>query len=143
QDALRHQQTLIALQPKETAARQALHQYRLSYVGLLVDAGDHAAAAQAVTATGDDPGSSPARREEYRIAGPLARWAARAQKDEKLPQAKREELARTYGDQVLVLLRRAVAAGFNDVSYLKTTADFDALRTRKDFRQLLDELQTR
>src|SRR5262249_55144680 len=123
QDAVRHQQTVVALKPKDAAASQALQAYRLGHLGMLVDTGDHAAAAKAVT---DGLDATP-RREDHRLAGLLARCLAVVQKEEKLPEAKREELARAYGDQAMTLLRRAVTAGFNDVNYLKTTADFDAL----------------
>src|SRR2546430_13854932 len=53
---------------------------------------------------------------DLRLAGLLARCLALVQKEEQLPEGKREELARAYGDQAMTLLRRAVTAGLDGES---------------------------
>ena len=46
-------------------------------------------------------------------------------------------------DLAVESLKKAIAAGFNDVSQIKKDSDLDALRSREDFKKLLTELETR
>jgi hypothetical protein len=43
----------------------------------------------------------------------------------------------------MTTLRRAVAAGFENLNDLRTDTDLDALRTRPDFQKLLKELEAK
>jgi hypothetical protein len=54
-------------------------------------------------------------------------------------QAERQK----YADQVMAMLRQAVAAGFDDAGRLKTDKALAPLRTRDDFKQLLAEIEQR
>jgi tetratricopeptide (TPR) repeat protein len=40
-------------------------------------------------------------------------------------------------------LKKAIAAGFNDISLMKKDSDLDALRDREDFKKLLAELEAK
>jgi serine/threonine protein kinase/Tfp pilus assembly protein PilF len=145
-DAVRHQQAVVALKPGDLASLQTSYTYGMSRLEMLVNGGDHAAAVKAVTETVDafDGTKVPAglkfRREDQRLAAFLARCVRLAEKDDKLPDARRKELTQGYGDQAMALLRQARSAGFRDVAYLKTR-DFDSLRGREDFRQMLRDLE--
>ncbi len=48
--------------------------------------------------------------------------------------------AKTYADRAMELLRKAHTAGFKDAEALKKANEFDALRKREDFNQLLREM---
>jgi hypothetical protein len=48
-----------------------------------------------------------------------------------------------YAARAVELLRQAVAKGYRDVADMKKRPDFDSLRARDDFRQLLAELETK
>ncbi len=103
-------------------------------MSMLVETGAYADAA---TVASDAAKSG---REGQRVAAILARCAGLAQKDSKLPEARRNELAQTYGDRVLELLRQARQAGFKDRGYLNNNKDFDSVRARADFQAMLREL---
>lgn len=64
-----------------------------------------------------------------------------AEKDTQLPAAKRRDLAHSYADRAMALLRQAVAKGYKDAAHLKKDKDLDPLRSRPDFQKLLAELE--
>jgi len=144
-DAVEVQQELVKLDPKDAAAQKTLLAYRLARLVMLVETGDHAtAAAEAADSwSGPIPPERPkVGHEDHRVAALLARCVVLAQKDKRLSEASRKELAQVYGDQAMEFLQRARGAGFRDLSYLNNSKDFDPLRTREDFRQLLRDLAT-
>jgi serine/threonine-protein kinase len=71
----------------------------------------------------------------YSLAVPLVR------KDEKLPAARRMELAQQYGTRAVELLHEAVARGFALVASLREDPDLEAVRDRDDFKKLLQKLE--
>jgi serine/threonine-protein kinase len=108
--------------------RQTLAEARL---GL----GEHAraaAAAEEAAASGYDPGNDLAG-----AARVLARCVALTEKDAQLSENKRRALARGYADRAMVLLRQAVAKGYQDAEGMKKDKALDALRPRADFQELL------
>jgi tetratricopeptide (TPR) repeat protein len=48
-----------------------------------------------------------------------------------------------HADLAMGWLRRAVAGGYRDVAHMKRDSDLDALRDRKDFRDLISDLEAR
>jgi tetratricopeptide (TPR) repeat protein len=52
-------------------------------------------------------------------------------------------LAREEGDKAMAWLRKAVAAGYKDVNWIKRDPTVDYLREREDFKKLLAELENR
>jgi hypothetical protein len=105
----------------------------------LLDLGEHAVAAEAA-ADLVRVAFTPAD-DAYKAAACFARCIALAEKDTKLPQDRRKELARSYGDRAMEALRQAVANGYKDIAQLQKDKDLDALRRRDDFQKLLAVLQ--
>jgi tetratricopeptide (TPR) repeat protein len=65
------------------------------------------------------------------------------QKDARLADAKRKELARNYADRAVELLRQAVKAGWNDAARLMHDPQLSPLRGREDFKKLIADLLSR
>ncbi len=80
------------------------------------------------------PGSG---RDRVHAAAFLARCVPLADADVRLPDVRRAECARAYADRAVELLRDAAEGGLRDFEALKTDHDFDALRSRADFRDLV------
>jgi tetratricopeptide (TPR) repeat protein len=125
-----------ALQPN---AEQAEYRHRLAmhYRNLadaLVRLGEPvqaAVAAEALARVSPTPGD-----DRYKAALVLARCARQAAGEERLPAARRDELAREYADRATALLRAAVENGFGDAAALRENGDLAALRGRPDFPNL-------
>jgi tetratricopeptide (TPR) repeat protein len=49
--------------------------------------------------------------------------------------------ARAEADQVMAVLRRSVAAGYNSAEKIQKDTDLESLRNRDDFKKLIEELQ--
>ena len=79
----------------------------------------------------------------YNAGCVLAQCVPLADKDAKIPEAKRKELAQSYADRAMALLRQAVAAGYKNAAAMKKDTNLDALRSRDDFKKLLADLETK
>jgi hypothetical protein len=64
-----------------------------------------------------------------------------AERDEKLSADKRTELTRQYADQAISLLKQAVTEGYEGAKQIMTDETLAPLRSRDDFKKLLDELE--
>jgi serine/threonine-protein kinase len=107
---------------------------------ILADLGEHAAAVEA---------TKPLVRYAYQPRGDIydaacivSRCVPLAEKDAALPEARCQELARSYADQAMELLRQAVANGYKDAAHMKEDKDLKALRGRADFQKLLHDLES-
>jgi serine/threonine protein kinase/Flp pilus assembly protein TadD len=107
----------------------------------LLDLGEHAAGAEAA-ANLARLAFEPAN-DTYKAACLLSRCLPVAKNDAKLPETRRQELAKSYGDRALETLRQAVAKGYRDVAQMRKAPDLDPLRSRTDFQDLLAELEKR
>jgi tetratricopeptide (TPR) repeat protein len=106
---------------------------------VLVSRGDHAEAAKVAE---ELPGVLPKTGQAFfDAARTLARCVPLAEKDAKLPEAKRKELAKKYGDRAVELLRQAVAKGYRDAGPLRKDPAFAPLRSRADFQKVQAELE--
>src|SRR5262249_22313103 len=77
----------------------------------------------------------------YSAACYLARCVPLAEKDAKLPEAKRQELARSYADRALDTLRQALKSGYKDIANMKKDPNLNPLRRRPDSQKLLQDLE--
>jgi serine/threonine protein kinase/tetratricopeptide (TPR) repeat protein len=124
--------------PRHPFYREVYSDTRRVLAATLLELGDHAGAAEAAADLGrvaPDPAYA------YKAAGFFSRCIPLAEKDAKLPEAKRKDLAKSYADRAVEALRQAVAKGYKDADHLKKDPDLDPLRERDDFRQLLAELE--
>jgi serine/threonine protein kinase/tetratricopeptide (TPR) repeat protein len=85
-------------------------------------------------------GNDPAN-DAYFAACILCTCVTLAEKDAQLDEVRRRELAQTYADRALALLRQAVVSGFKDAAHIKTNRDLEPLRAREEFRKLLADLE--
>ncbi|HZY88290.1 MAG TPA: hypothetical protein VFE78_25865, partial [Gemmataceae bacterium] len=137
ESAVRHQQAAVKAAPTP-AYRQTLLLHYAVLADLLLRQRDHAAAAAALAGLLEVvPADWPKRPQ---VAAHLARCAALAREDKKLGAAERQRRAEDYADRAMQQLQEAVRHGFKDRDYLNKTEDFDALRERPDFKELLGKL---
>jgi tetratricopeptide (TPR) repeat protein len=124
--------------PRYTFYRAVLRDNCQSFGATLLDLGDHALAAKTAAELARiafDPAN-----DTYNAACYLSLCVPLAKKDTKLSDAKREELARSYGVQAMEMLRQSVAKGYKDFAHMKKDSDLEPLRGREDFQKLLADL---
>jgi serine/threonine protein kinase len=139
EQAVPHHQAVLQANPGNPKYRQFFRNNRGILAEMLVDLGDHAAAADAAaqfTQTAIDP-----RGDIYHAACILARCVALAERDTDLSLAQRKEQADAYADRAMDTLRRALQNGYKDAANMKKDSDLDPLRARPDFQRLLAELE--
>jgi hypothetical protein len=78
----------------------------------------------------------------YGAASLAALWVERIAMVPTIPEEQRKELARAYAEKAMEMLRQAVQKGFTDVRLL-TRSDFNSLRDRDEFKQLVKELEAK
>ena len=49
----------------------------------------------------------------------------------------------TRGDQAIKLIREAVALGYKDAAKLRTSAEFEAIRVRSEFQEVVKALEAK
>lgn len=136
-----HHRAALQAYPKHRLYRQALRDNYLFMCKALSGLGDHAALAteaEELARFGFDLAG-----DANQATGFVASCVLLSQRDEKLTESKRRQLASNYADRALVLLRRAIANGFRDSTNLLKNSDLDPLRNRPDFQKLLKELESR
>jgi eukaryotic-like serine/threonine-protein kinase len=139
EDAVARQRSALELSPDNGVYRQRLAAQSLLLAQTLADLKDYVRTAAVV---GELVKSAPSTWSDQHLAAAcLAKCAGLADKDEKLSAAERMKLVESYADQSVALLRQAMAHGFKGVDYVQTTADFESLRSRDDFKKLLADLQ--
>jgi serine/threonine protein kinase len=111
---------------------------RLGRAEALALLGDHARAAAAAGEISDD--KSLTGRHQALLAGVWSLSSAAALRDDALPQAERDRLARAYADRALDVLGSAVRSGFRDAKHLQCDRAYEPLRERAEFRALVDAL---
>jgi tetratricopeptide (TPR) repeat protein len=136
--ASKQQREALKLDPRDKPALMMLPMHLLGVAETWVAEKDHARAARAAA---DAVAEAPATWPHYpAAAAALARCVPLALSDEKLPEAKRKEVAKGYGDRAVELLRKAMAAGFKDAESVRKAKEFEPLRGREDFTKLLAEM---
>jgi len=139
QQAVAHHEVALKAAPRSPTYRTYYRQTRYVLAGSLVKLGDHAAAATAARQffeIGVDPAN-----DSYAAACLLARCATLAEKDSKLLPKQREQESESYANRAIELLRTALKKGFANVGRLSKDQNLDALRSRKEFKELLVQLE--
>jgi serine/threonine-protein kinase len=134
-----HIQAALEANPDDPFSRAVYCENRKVLAATLLDLSDHGAAAEAATDLAR-VASKPAA-DTYDAACFLSRCVSLAEKDPKLPPAKQKELAKSYGDRAMEMLRHAVAKGHKNVTQIKKDTDLDPLRSRDDLKKLLADME--
>ena len=141
--ACRDETTALVGNPQQLAYRKALCCCSAALIDLLLEQGEHVAAARVLR---DLVAAVPPQRGRAEITAPeqvaayLARCLALAAGEHDLTQSRREELKRAYGDEAMSWLRRAVDQGYTDGRVLQSAVGLAPLHDRDDFRQLVGEV---
>jgi tetratricopeptide (TPR) repeat protein len=139
EQAVEHQQVALKSNPRHPVYREFLGNHHRGLTGCLVLLGEHGAAAKSAA---DAPRLYPDSWQEcVRAAEFLARCVPLAEKDVRLPEGQRRTVAQTYVDQAVAWLREAVAKGCKDAGQLTKPPEFDPLRSRADFQELVRALE--
>jgi serine/threonine protein kinase len=138
EEARRHHQAALKRAPRNSAFRQYYRNTLVLLAECRLGQADHARAATDADelARFGHKGAS----DTYRAAGYLCHCVTLAEKDIRIDEARRPELARGYADRALALLRQAVASGNKDAARIRTDPAFGPLRTHAEFNKLLAEL---
>jgi serine/threonine-protein kinase len=139
EQALDHHQAALRANPNHPGYRSSYRTNRWALADTLVRLGDHATAAEASAQFAQAAVDRPT--DLYNAACYLANCVPLAEKDSNLPEAKRQELARSYADRALDTLRQALKSGYKDLANMKKDPDLDPLRQRADFQKLLQDLE--
>jgi serine/threonine-protein kinase len=134
-----HLEAALKSNPDYDIYRSASRTFRSVLATCLAGQGDARAAvetAEQISRLGWDPAI-----DLYEAAAALARCATVVEKDKDLPESKRQELAGSYADKALALLRQAIAKGYKNAARLREEMAFTALRERKEFQQLVADLE--
>jgi len=130
-----HLQAALKASPKNPEFRLGYRDHLVALARSRLGLADHAQLAK----TADELaglGYEPAN-DSYAAAGLLGRCITLADKDARLADTRRRELAQGYAGRALTLLRHAVERGFNDAARLKQDPDLEPLRAREEFQKLL------
>ncbi len=140
EQALSHDQAALRLESKDPTHRELYRTHRTVLAELYGVMGDHAKAADAA----DElvRASYEPAKDACTAARVIVRCAGTALADERLIEADQTRLARSYADRAMAHLQTAAQHGFKDVTRLRQDHDFEALRSRDDFRLLLQQLDT-
>jgi tetratricopeptide (TPR) repeat protein len=133
-----HVQAALEANAHHPFFRRVFRDHRQTLAATLLDLADHPAAAEAaddLARIAFDPAN-----DTYNAACFLSLCVPLARNDAKLPDAKREELARSYGIRAMEMLRQALAKGYKDAAHMKNDSDLNPLRSRDDFKKLLADL---
>jgi tetratricopeptide (TPR) repeat protein len=139
EEALPHHKAALKVNPRNPAYRAFFRNNTRALARTLLHLGDHAAAAAAAGRLAETAVNPP--NDLYNAACFLARCVPLAAKDDKLPPARRKELAQEYAGRAMTTLRQAVAKGYKNAAHLKKDRDLDPLRSRDDFQKLLADLE--
>ena len=132
------QQTACAADPENLAFTRLLYGHHTDEIELSLLLGDHATAARAARAM---PPLFPEQAREYELAARnLARCIPIVRADSRLPAATREALIEEYAADAVKHLQMSVRRGLNNVQVWQQLADFEPLRQRADFLNLVNQL---
>jgi tetratricopeptide (TPR) repeat protein len=130
-----HHQAALKASPKNRTYGLFYHNNLSTQANCHLQLGDHArlaATADELARFGYD-----SVNDTYNAASFLSRCATLTDKDARLDEAQRKELAQRYVDQALMLLRQAVARGYKNAARMRGDPSLEPLRARQEFQALL------
>jgi tetratricopeptide (TPR) repeat protein len=139
EEAILHHLAAFKANPEIAKYRLALYHYYATLADCLLKLGDHREAAKAAA---ELPRLYPKGTQTHcTTARLLALCATVAGKDDKLASIERVVLVQSYADQAMEQLRGERRHGQLRADQLRKDIVFEPLRARKDFQQLLSELE--
>jgi serine/threonine protein kinase/tetratricopeptide (TPR) repeat protein len=138
--AVVHLRAALAAEPKHPVYARTYWNNRWALAQSALGLSDHARLA---VAAGDFARADYDQSDAYFAVSWLLKCIALVEKDARLPEARRRELAREYGDQAVALIPTAVSNRGYDLAAIKTRPEFDPLRSRDDFKRVLAELEAK
>jgi WD40 repeat protein/serine/threonine protein kinase/tetratricopeptide (TPR) repeat protein len=138
EQAEEHARAAFTSSPANADFRSTLDGALRLRVQILIAEGEHESVPKRVAEfveTSGDPSNA-----TYEAACSFALCVPLAQKDSKLPEAKRKELAKLYAEQSVTYLKQAIDKGWTNVTWMEQDKDFDSIRDRDDYKQLVAEL---
>jgi serine/threonine protein kinase/tetratricopeptide (TPR) repeat protein len=141
EEALPHHEVALRAAPRNPNFRAYYGNNRHNLASSLLQLGDYAgaaAAAEQLLQIGVDPAKT-----SYMAACFLSRCTTLAEKDSKLEADQRKQKAESYTQKAIAALRVALQNGYKDVEKLRKDEDLDALRARKDFQELVAQLEAK
>src|SRR5262249_54903297 len=139
--AVESQRAALKRDPKNATYRTYLRNHYANLAGVLAELRLHAETARAAA---ELPLVFPEGPAEYvRAAQFLSLCVRAAERDEALSPERRQDLMRNYGDQAVGLLREGVARGYTNAAALKNLPVLEPIRSREDFKKLLEELEAK
>ena len=122
-------------------ARSQILNARIARAALSSERGDHGRATEEVEVLlrQRDLGSL----HVYNAACFFSRASAAVDHDTKLSPAERKRVKARYADRAMDLLRQAIAKGWRRPRAMKEDRDLEPLRARKDFQELLADLEAK
>ena len=139
EEALLHSREALQARPRDPFYRLLFRNFVQALAKVHLAQGEHAEASANANQLAE--AAVDLAKDRYNAACFLAGCVPLAAKDAKLPEARRQELARGYADRALAALRQAVADGYRDAAHMKKDTDLDPLRARADFKKLLADLE--
>ncbi len=138
-EAQPHHRAALKSYPKYPTYRRFFRNNLWQLSNVLIDLGDHRGAAEAVKEWAAVPVDG--KQDTYLRSRALARCIPLAERDSRLSEDRRRALMSSYGDQAMSLLRQAADEGYRDAAEISRNPDLAVLRSRKDFRWLLDTVK--
>jgi tetratricopeptide (TPR) repeat protein len=134
-----HLRAALGARPQDTAFRVAYRDHLMALAESRRGLTDHVQLAS--TAAELARFSYEPIEDTYSAACWIAGCVPLAKKDATLSEGRRTELAQSYTQQALALLKQAVTHGFADVSRMQKDPDLEPLRSRAEFPKLLAGLE--
>jgi tetratricopeptide (TPR) repeat protein/tRNA A-37 threonylcarbamoyl transferase component Bud32 len=139
EEAVDHQRVAVAGCPAHPVYRQLLRNHYWELTRTLLFLKEHGPAAEVAE---EWPRLFGQQWPDYFWAADvLAYCAGLAEQDSRLSAWDRVLLVQAYGDGAMIQLGQARAGGFSKAQALQTNVDFNSIRSRPDFQQLLGDLE--
>jgi tetratricopeptide (TPR) repeat protein len=138
EEAEEHARAAVTASPTNAAFRNTMAETLRLPAMMLIARGEHESVPKCVADFLEKSGNSAGAT--YDAACYLALCVPLAEKDGKLPEAKRKELAQKYAERAVALLRQAIDKGWANAEWMKQDKDLDPIRDRDDFKQCVADL---
>jgi serine/threonine-protein kinase len=139
EEAMPHSREALKASPRDPLFRAVFREIVRDLAEVHLGQGEHAEASASADQLAE--AAVDLAKDRYKAACVLAGCVPLAAKDAKLPEARRQELAKEYADRAVAALRQAVADGYKDAAQLRKDPALDPLRGRDDFKKLLADLE--